>query len=70
MIELLGWMSLIASIVMMIYHQYMHSNYDQVYQFIKKRYGSNANNIEFPSKEDHFHKVKNILTTLLFLQRV
>ncbi|MBP6056813.1 MAG: hypothetical protein KA524_00040 [Nitrosomonas sp.] len=58
MIELLGWMGLAASIVMMIYHQYMHSNYDQVYRFIKKRYGSGADNIEFPSKEDHSQKIK------------
>ena len=58
MIELLGWMGLTASVVIQIYHHYMYSNYDQVYKFIKKRYGSGADNIEFPSKEDHSQKVK------------
>ena len=58
MIELLGWMGLTASLVIMIYHHYMYSNYDQVYKFIKKRYGAGAENVEFPSKEDYSQKVK------------
>ena len=58
MIELLAWVGLLASLIILIYHHYMYSNYDQVYNFIKKKYGSSADNIEFPSKGDHSQKVK------------
>ena len=53
MIELLGWICLIISLTLMIYHHYMHSNYERVYQFIRKKYGQQTPDIKFPSKEDH-----------------
>lgn len=53
MIELLGWIALVISLTLMIYHHYMHSNYDRVYEFIRKKYGQQTANITFPTKEDH-----------------
>lgn len=53
MIELLGWICLIVSLTLMIYHHYMHSNYDSIYQFIRTKYGQQTTHVKFPSKEDH-----------------
>lgn len=53
MIELLGWIFLSVSLTLMIYHHYMHANYDRVYRFIRAKYGQQATDIKFPSKEDH-----------------
>lgn len=58
MIELLGWIGLSAAFAMTIYHRYMYSNYEQVYQYINKKYGDDTNNIEFSSKDNHLQDAK------------
>lgn len=53
MIELLGWVGLVISFFLMLYHQYMYSHYDRVYEYIQKRYSTQTERMRFPSKEDH-----------------
>lgn len=53
MIELIGWIGLAISFMAAIYHHYMYSNYQKVYEYIKRKYGSDADNTKFPSKDDH-----------------
>lgn len=58
MVELLGWIGLVFSFVAMIYHRYMYSNHDQVYAYIRKKYGEGSDDKEFPSKDDHVRDAK------------
>ncbi|MCB1984605.1 MAG: hypothetical protein H6936_14840 [Burkholderiales bacterium] len=58
MIELFGWIGLVFSFMSMIYHRYMYSNYDQVYIYIKKKYGGEGGDMKFPSKDDHAKDAK------------
>lgn len=67
MIELLGWIGLVISFALMIYHQYMHSNYEKTYEYISKRYASKVNNIKFPSKDDHLRDAKKFSYYTVFL---
>ncbi|UJP04990.1 MAG: hypothetical protein LZF61_09075 [Nitrosomonas sp.] len=53
MIELLGWIGLAISLALMIYHHYMLSNYDQVYEYISNKYEKKIGDTKLPSKEDH-----------------
>ena len=58
MVELLGWIGLVISFSLMLYHQYMHSNYDRVYGYIQRRYGARTERIQFPSKDDHSQGIR------------
>ncbi|SES74938.1 hypothetical protein SAMN05216326_10334 [Nitrosomonas marina] len=53
MIELIGWTGVVICFVLMMYHRYMHTNHDQVYAYIRKKYTEDDDQTEFPSKEDH-----------------
>lgn len=53
MIELLAWIGLVFSLMSMFYHRYMYSNHDQVYAYIRKKYGGEDGDMKFPSKDDH-----------------
>ncbi|MCP5246347.1 MAG: hypothetical protein H6937_10575 [Burkholderiales bacterium] len=53
MIELLAWIFLVFSFMSMIYHRYMNANHDQVYAYIRKKYGKDGDDMKFPSKDDH-----------------
>ncbi len=55
MIELVGWICLVISLVLMLYHNYMYTNYDEAYKYIKRKYGDRFSKIELPSKEVHFN---------------
>lgn len=57
MIELMAWISLGISIMVAVYHYYMYSNYDQVYEYIRKKYG-NDTDTKFPSKDYHQQNAK------------
>jgi len=37
----------------MIYHRYMAANYEQVFTYIKKKYGEGDDLQDLPSKDDH-----------------
>lgn len=67
MIELLGWISLVISFTLMIYHHYMHSNYDKAYEYISKKYASKVDKITFPSKDDHLRDAKKFSYCTVFL---
>ncbi len=58
MIELLGWIGLVFSLLSMIYHRYMFSNYDHVYSYIRKKYGEGDDKSKFPAKDDHASDAK------------
>ncbi len=58
MIELLGWIGLVISFFLMLYHQYMHANYDRVYDYIQKRYSAQTERIHFSSKDDHSQRTR------------
>lgn len=53
MIELLAWAGLVFSFMSMVYHRYMTAHHDQVYAYIKKKYGEDSDDMKFPSKDDH-----------------
>ena len=70
MIELLGWTGLVFSFVAMIYHRYMYSNYDQVYTYIKKKYGEGSNDKKFPSKADHASNARKYTYYTIFFSSI
>ncbi|MBS0485106.1 MAG: hypothetical protein JSS06_07810 [Proteobacteria bacterium] len=55
MIELMGWICLVISLVLMLYHHYMYTNYDEAYNFMKRKYGQRLAKIKLPSRDDHFN---------------
>lgn len=67
MIELLGWIGLVISFTLMIYHHYMYSNYDKTYEYISKRYASKVDKIKFPTKDDHMRDAKRFSYYTAFL---
>lgn len=70
MIELIGWVGLGISSALTIYHYYMHSNYDQVYKYIKEKYGGNADDSAFPSKQGHMRDAKRYSYYTIFFAGV
>ncbi len=59
MIEFLGWIGLVYSFMSMIYHRYMHAYHDQVYAYIRKKYGdSGDDDMKFPTKAYHARSIK------------
>ena len=67
MIELLGWIGLVISFVLMIYHQYMYSNYEKTYEYISKKYANKVDKIKFPSKNDHLRDAERFSYITVFL---
>ena len=69
MIELFSWIGVIISVLFMIYHRYMHANYDQVYAYIRNKYGDSVDDepLTIPSKASHARDAKKYsLLTILF----
>jgi hypothetical protein len=67
MIELFGWTGLVISFLYMVYHRYMHAYHDQVYAYIRKKYGDDAEQMKFPSKADHAKDARRFsLYTIFF----
>lgn len=69
MIELFSWIGVIISFLFMIYHRYMHANYDQVYAYIRNKYGDTDGDepLVIPSKASHARDARKYsLFTIFF----
>ncbi len=70
MIELFGWTGLIISFLYMIYHRYMHAYHDQVYAYIRKKYGDGDEQMKFPSKADHANDARKFSRYTIFFASI
>ncbi|GJL74060.1 hypothetical protein [Nitrosomonas sp.] len=71
MIEFLGWIGVVYSFLSMIYHRYMHAYHDQVYAYIRKKYGDGGDDdMKFPSKDDHARNAKKYSYFTIFFASI
>ncbi len=74
MIELFGWTGLIISFLYMMYHRYMHAYHDQVYAYIRQKYGNGDGDgneqMKFPSKADHADDARKFSRYTIFFASI